>query len=110
VPLLRALPDITAGTGLLDKWETDVISLSGEVYNIMCLSMLISQESSCECLAKKLRISNLMTQKELATIAGVSPEELDLLEQNLPVRLDTRRKILGTLWAIKSRKENCQLS
>jgi transcriptional regulator with XRE-family HTH domain len=51
--------------------------------------------------AKRMRISKLLTQQELADMAGVSLEEVDLFEQNLPVPLDARRRILKELWAKK---------
>lgn len=51
--------------------------------------------------AKRLRISQRLTQRELADIAGVPIEEVELFEHNQPVPLDTRRKILKELWAKK---------
>jgi DNA-binding XRE family transcriptional regulator len=51
--------------------------------------------------ARQMRISRLMTRRELADMAGVYPEEVNLFEQNLPVPLDARRRILKTLWAKK---------
>ena len=54
--------------------------------------------------AKRLRISQRLTQRELANIAGVSQEEVELFEQNQPVPLDSRRKILKELWAKKAGK------
>lgn len=54
--------------------------------------------------ARRLRISQLLTQRELANLAGVSLEEVDLFEHNLPVPLDSKRKILRELWAKKARK------
>jgi transcriptional regulator with XRE-family HTH domain len=43
-----------------------------------------------------------LTQQELANMAGVSLEEIDLFEHNLPVRLDARRKLLKELWAARN--------
>lgn len=56
--------------------------------------------------ARRLRIANLLTQQELAEVAGVPLEHVDLLERNLPVPLDSRRRIHKELWAIKDRKRN----
>lgn len=56
--------------------------------------------------ARRLRIANLLTQQELAELASVPPGHVDLLERNLPVPLDSRRRILKELWAIKGRKQN----
>jgi DNA-binding XRE family transcriptional regulator len=55
--------------------------------------------------AKRLRISFLLTRQELADLAGVPKEHVDLLEQNLPVPLDSKRRIIKELWAIKARKK-----
>lgn len=54
--------------------------------------------------AKRLRISQRLTQRELASMAGVSQEEVELFEQNQPVPLDSRRRILKELWAKKAGK------
>ena len=53
---------------------------------------------------KQLRIANLLTQQELADLAGVSREQVDLFERNLPLPLDCRRRILRELWAKKFKK------
>jgi len=57
------------------------------------------QKTSSGFKARRLRVALLLTQQELAAIAGVSPEEVDLFEQNFPVRLDIRRKLQQELWA-----------
>lgn len=54
--------------------------------------------------ARRLRISQQLTQQELADMAGVSHEEVGLFEQNLPLPLDSKRKILKELWAKKAGK------
>ena len=59
------------------------------------------QESSLGFKVRKLRISMLINQRELAKMAGVSPEEVDLYESNEPLPLDSKRKILKELWARK---------
>lgn len=46
---------------------------------------------------RKMRISLMLTQQELANLAGVAREEVDSFERNLPVRLETRNKILKEL-------------
>jgi len=55
--------------------------------------------------ARRLRIANLLTQQELAELAGVPLEHVDLLEKNLPVPLDSRRRINKELWATNVRKQ-----
>ena len=49
--------------------------------------------------ARSLRISLGLTRSRLASIAGVTPEEVELFEHNLPVRLDAKRRLLRELWA-----------
>lgn len=53
---------------------------------------------------KLLRINNLLTKRELGELAGVPQEHVDLYERNLPVPLDSRRRILRVLWSIKTKK------
>jgi transcriptional regulator with XRE-family HTH domain len=60
--------------------------------------------SSVGLKARRLRISQQLTQQELADMAGVSHEEVGLFEQNLPLPLDSKRKILKELWAKKAGK------
>ena len=59
----------------------------------------ITRKSSLGFKTKRLRVSLRLTQHELATLAGVLPEEVDLLEENLPVTLATKLKILRVIWA-----------
>ena len=54
--------------------------------------------------AKIQRVSRLLTQQELAAIAGVSQEDVDLLESNQPLRPDTRRKLLRALLQRRTRE------
>lgn len=61
----------------------------------------IDQETSLGLKAKRLRLALLLTQHNLAAVAGVPTAEVDLFEQNLPVRVDTKRKLLRELWARK---------
>ena len=56
--------------------------------------------------ARRLRIANLLTQQELSELAGVPLEHVDLLERNLPVPLDSRRRIHKELWSIQARSQN----
>jgi transcriptional regulator with XRE-family HTH domain len=60
--------------------------------------------SSAGLKAKRLRISSLLTQSELADLAGVPQEHVDLLERDLPLPLDSKRRILRELWAKKIKK------
>ena len=51
---------------------------------------------------RKLRRSMNLTRQQVADMAHVSREEVSLFEQNQPVKLDVRRRILKELWAIRS--------
>ena len=62
----------------------------------------LTQEASLGFKIRRLRVAQLLTQLELAGMAGISQEDVDLLERNLPVPLDTKRKLLKMLWARKA--------
>jgi transcriptional regulator with XRE-family HTH domain len=62
------------------------------------------QETKIGSEARRLRISLRITRPELAEMAGVSEEAVNLFEHNSPVPLDYRRRILKELWAEKSKK------
>jgi hypothetical protein len=53
---------------------------------------------------RKLRMGFLLTQQNLAERAAVPREHVDSLEHNYPVPLDSKRRILKELWALKSKK------
>ena len=67
---------------------------------VKILSPLLSvdQKQSLGLEAKRIRLSLRLTQHELATIAGVTLEEVDLFEYNLPVQVGVKLKILRELW------------
>ncbi|MFC1929391.1 hypothetical protein ACFLW6_00775 [Chloroflexota bacterium] len=48
---------------------------------------------------RSLRISLRLTQSELADAVGVTLDEVDLFEHDLPVRPDVKRRLLRELWA-----------
>jgi DNA-binding transcriptional regulator YiaG len=70
----------------------------------MKATSILFRDSLAGLKVKRLRISFLLTRRELADLAGVPEEHVDLLEQNLPVPLDSKRRILKEIWAIKARK------
>ena len=80
---------------------SELISLPVEVKS-MKSDLTLLQETSMGFKARKLRVTKLLTQQELADMAGVSLEEVDLFERSLPVQLDARRRILKELWARKA--------
>jgi transcriptional regulator with XRE-family HTH domain len=63
-----------------------------------------TREPSIATRARKLRLSCLLTQQELAVAAGVSKDEVNRLEHGLPLILDSKRKILKELWSKKAEK------
>jgi DNA-binding XRE family transcriptional regulator len=63
-----------------------------------------SEKSTHGTEARRLRISCLLTQQNLADMAGIPREHVDLLEHNYPVPLDSKRRIFRELWAIKTKK------
>ncbi len=54
--------------------------------------------------AKRQRVSSLLTQEQLAEMAGIPVEHVNLFERDLPVPLDSRRRILKELWAKRNGK------
>ena len=63
-----------------------------------------TREPSIRTQVKRLRLSRVLTQQELADEAGVSKTEVNRFEQGLPLPLDSKRKILKELWAVKAKK------
>jgi transcriptional regulator with XRE-family HTH domain len=62
------------------------------------------QETKIGSEARRLRLSLHITRQELAAMAGVTEDTVNLFEHNLPVALDFRRRILKELWAEKMKK------
>lgn len=60
-----------------------------------------TQKSSLGNRVRRLRLSRLITQQELADEAGVSKTEVNKFERGLPLPLDSKRKILKELWSEK---------
>jgi transcriptional regulator with XRE-family HTH domain len=54
--------------------------------------------------ARSLRTHLELSQKEIAKLARVPLKSVDLLENNEPLPLDEKRKILKELYAIKINK------
>ena len=65
----------------------------------MTTVVTFTQEPSTGFKATSARLSLKLTQKELADIAGISKDEVDFFEHNLPIALNIKRKLLKTLWA-----------
>ncbi len=47
--------------------------------------------------ARICRVSRLLTQQELAAMVGVSQDDVNLLEHNLPLQLNVKLKLLREL-------------
>jgi transcriptional regulator with XRE-family HTH domain len=69
----------------------------------MSVASSIAQKPWIGLEAKRLRQALLLTQHELAAIAGVTLEEVDLFEQGLPVELDVKLKILREVLVKKAK-------
>jgi len=54
--------------------------------------------------ARRLRINLHLSRPELAVLAGVPVNNVNLYERNLPVPLDVRRRIHKELWSLKNKK------
>jgi transcriptional regulator with XRE-family HTH domain len=51
--------------------------------------------------ARSVRKALKLTQQELADITGVSKEDVDSFENNLPIKVDSRRKLVKELWVVR---------
>ncbi|OGN98802.1 MAG: hypothetical protein A2Y58_01785 [Chloroflexi bacterium RBG_13_51_52] len=69
----------------------------------MSAVLTFTRESMLGFKARKLRIAEHITQRELADMAGVPLDSVDLFEHNLPMPLDYKRRILKVLWAEKTK-------
>ena len=63
------------------------------------------REMSLGFKVRRLRLSQLLTTEELASLAHVTQEDVNLLESNLPLRLDAKRKLLKELWARRASRQ-----
>ena len=73
-------------------------------YKTMAEVMFADRALSLGFSARKLRVSRLLTQQELANMAGVSSGDVSLLEHNLPLPLDSKRRLLKALWSGRGSK------
>lgn len=77
----------------------------------MCVSQLIDQESALGPWVRNLRVYLELTQQELACLAKVTSQEVNLLEHNKPLSSDAKRGILKELCTIRvhnwDRLSNC---
>ena len=76
----------------------------------MTTVLSFARGSSIGFKAASLRISLLLTQQELADMVGVSRDDVDCLEHNLPMPLETRNKLLKGLFAKKSKEARANIS
>jgi transcriptional regulator with XRE-family HTH domain len=65
---------------------------------------MILGKASAGSKARQQRVARLLTRRELADLAGIPVEHVSLYEQDLPVPLDSRRRIMRELWSRKNGK------
>jgi len=63
-----------------------------------------SEKSTFGAEARRLRTACFLSQQNVADIAGVPREQVDLLEHDYPVPLDCKRRVFRELWAFKKKK------
>ncbi len=56
------------------------------------------REQSMGFRVRKMRLRLGLTQQELARAAGASEKDIKLLERDVPVILDCKRRVLKILW------------
>jgi hypothetical protein len=64
----------------------------------------LGRESSLGYQVRRLRIFCQLSIQELADLAGVPCKHVDSFEHNLPLPLDSKRRILKELWSRKFKK------
>ncbi|OGO18988.1 MAG: hypothetical protein A2Z15_05635 [Chloroflexi bacterium RBG_16_50_11] len=70
----------------------------------MSAVLTINRDSLLGTQARKLRIAEHISQRELAGMAGVTVEFVGLFEHNFPLPLDYKLRILRVLWAEKIKR------
>jgi DNA-binding XRE family transcriptional regulator len=70
----------------------------------MKTTLTATEKSTHGAEARRLRIACLLTQQNVADLAGIPREHIDLLEHNYPVPLDSKRRIFKELWAVKTKR------
>jgi hypothetical protein len=70
----------------------------------MTAVLTFTRESLLGFKARRWRISENISQQEVADKAGVPVESVDLFEHNLPLPLDYKRRILKVLWSGKIKR------
>ncbi len=70
----------------------------------MTATLTLTRKSTPGATVRRLRVSNHLSRRELADLAGVPQEQVSLFEQGLPLPLDSKRRILKELWSRKIKK------
>jgi len=70
----------------------------------MTATLTLTRKSTPGSTARRLRVGSHLSRQELADLAGVPREHVDLFEHDLPLPLDSKRRILRELWARKIKK------
>ncbi len=58
----------------------------------------LGREQSVGSRVRQMRVRLGLTQQDLAYAVGVSEKDIKLLERDVPVTLDCKRRVLKTLW------------
>jgi DNA-binding XRE family transcriptional regulator len=70
----------------------------------MKITSTLTQNWTTGLKVRRLRIASMLTQRELADLAGIPEEQVEMFERDYPIPLDSRRRIFKELWAIKVKK------
>ena len=62
-------------------------------------NVLVLKQNTFAEKIRRLRLSEQLTQRDLARLAGVNREDIDRIEHDTPLQLETRLKILKVLYA-----------
>ena len=68
------------------------------------MASVIFLKSTIGSSARRVRREQHLSQQALADLAGVSREDVDLFEHDLPVQLNIKRRLLKELWSIRASK------
>jgi transcriptional regulator with XRE-family HTH domain len=70
----------------------------------MSISLLYGLPTTLGSWARNLRMDLELSRKEIAGLAKVSTKSVDLLENNEPLILDNKRRILAALYLQKAKR------
>ena len=62
-------------------------------------NVLVLKQNTFAEKIRRLRLSEQLTQRDLARLAGVNREDIDRIEHGIPIQLEIKLKILRVLYA-----------